>query len=109
MPWTAADAKAKTSKADTPKKQGAWAEIANKEKVRCEKAGEGDCEGRAVRVANAAVAKMGEAYAEWFDAQDEDAQNLIDSHFHGIKVTPKREPLNLSQALAAKPIVKAQE
>ena len=27
----------------------------------------------------------------------------------GIKVTPKREPLNLSQALAAKPIVKAQE
>lgn len=85
MPWTAADAKAKTSKADTPKKQRVWAEVANKEKARCEKAGEGDCEGRAVRVANEVIRKMGEAYTEWFDGLDEETQDLIDDHIHGLK------------------------
>lgn len=53
MPWTAADAKSKTRKADTPAKQRLWATVAN----RVLKA-TGD-EGRAVREANYAVMKVG--------------------------------------------------
>ena len=51
MPWSAADAKAKTHKADTPAKQKTWAAVANRV---LEETGD---EGRAVRSANAAVAR----------------------------------------------------
>ncbi len=89
MPWTAADAKGKTSKADTPKKQKVWASVANGELARCKKKGEGDCEGRAVRVANAAVAKMGEAlgaeFEQWFDQLEEDTQGLLLVHTYGLR------------------------
>lgn len=53
MPWTAADAKGKTHKADTPAKQAAWAHVANSV---LHKTGD---EARAVREANAAVANIG--------------------------------------------------
>lgn len=56
MPWKASDAEGKTKKADTPEKQGAWARLAN-----AVLKDTGD-EGRAIKVANAAVAKMGEAF-----------------------------------------------
>ena len=59
MPWTAKDAKSK--KADTPKKREAWAKIANKALADCKKKGDDDCEGRAIRIANNAIAKMKEA------------------------------------------------
>jgi uncharacterized protein YdaT len=51
MPWTAEDAERHTKKADTPKRQRMWAEIANS--VLAET---GD-EGRAIREANAAVGR----------------------------------------------------
>lgn len=51
MPWTAEDAERHTKKADDPKRQRMWAEIANS--VLAET---GD-EGRAIREANATVAK----------------------------------------------------
>lgn len=89
MPWTAADAKGKTSKADTPKKQKVWASVANGELARCKKKGEGDCEGRAVRVANAAIAKMGEAlgaeFEQWFGQLEEDTQALLLVHTYGLR------------------------
>jgi len=89
MPWTAADAKGWTKKADTPKKQKTGAKIANAELARCKKAGEGDCEGRAIRVAKAAIAKMGEAseaqFDEWFDEQEDEIQGLITVHVYGLK------------------------
>ncbi len=51
MPWTADDAERHTKKADSPKRQRMWAEIANSVL-----ADTGD-EGRSIREANAAVAK----------------------------------------------------
>ncbi|HEX3339555.1 MAG TPA: hypothetical protein VHT68_10310 [Pseudolabrys sp.] len=51
MPWNAEDAERHTKKADDPKRQRMWAEIANS--VLAES---GD-EGRAIREANAMVAK----------------------------------------------------
>jgi len=51
MPWQPEDAPRHTHKADTPHLRGLWSEVANK--VLAET---GD-EGRAVRTANAAVAK----------------------------------------------------
>lgn len=63
MPWTAKDAKGHSKKADTPKKQKDWARIANDALKRCLADDESTevCEGRAIRIANAAVAKMGES------------------------------------------------
>lgn len=52
MPWTAADAQGHSKKADTPEKQRKWATIAN---AALEDKGD---EGYAIRVANAAIAKM---------------------------------------------------
>jgi hypothetical protein len=62
MPWTAKDAEGHTKAANTPKKQKTWAKIANKARADCIKGG-GDakeCDGRAIRIANAAVAKIKE-------------------------------------------------
>ena len=54
MPWSASEAKGFTKKADTPRKQRAWAAAANAALAK-----HGD-EGRAVRAGNAAVANMTE-------------------------------------------------
>ena len=51
MPWTAEDAERHTKKADDPRRQRMWAEIANSAL-----SDTGD-EGRAIREDNAAVAK----------------------------------------------------
>ena len=51
MPWTFVSAKSHTHKADTPERQELWAKIANECLART-----GD-EARAIREANAAVAK----------------------------------------------------
>lgn len=53
MPWGKGDAKRHTKKADTPKKQKQWREVANSALKR------GDTEGSAVRQANAVVKKRG--------------------------------------------------
>ena len=53
MPWKSGDAKKHTKKADTAAKRLQWARVANR--VLSET---GD-EGRAIRIANAAVAKRG--------------------------------------------------
>jgi hypothetical protein len=52
IPWTAASAKRHTKEADTPAKQAAWAKAANAALKKYRN------EGRAIRVANAAVANM---------------------------------------------------
>jgi hypothetical protein len=51
MPWTPKDASSKTKKADTPKKSRRWSAVANSALDRT-----GD-EGRAIREANAVVAR----------------------------------------------------
>jgi uncharacterized protein YdaT len=51
MPWTAEDAPSHTKKAATPKARQLWAEIANKV---LEETGD---EGRAIREANAVIAR----------------------------------------------------
>jgi hypothetical protein len=51
MPWTPSDAKRKTRKASTPKKQRQWRDVANGVLAKT-----GD-EGRAVRSANAVVGR----------------------------------------------------
>jgi uncharacterized protein YdaT len=50
MPWSPKDAKSKTKKAKTPKKQKIWSDVANKALA------SGDSEGSAIRQANAVVA-----------------------------------------------------
>lgn len=52
MPWTAADAERHTGKADSPKKRHQWATVANAALA------DGKEEGAAIRIANAAIAKM---------------------------------------------------
>jgi hypothetical protein len=56
MPWTPSDAKAKTHKADTPKKQRQWRDVANSALERT-----GD-EATAIKEANAVVGKTGPRY-----------------------------------------------
>lgn len=53
MPWTPGQAKAKTKKATTAKKKRKWSKVANKVLERT-----GD-EGKAIRIANAAVKRKG--------------------------------------------------
>lgn len=52
MPWAPSDAEKHTSKADTPRLQRVWAQVANSALERT-----GD-EGRAIREANSAVARQ---------------------------------------------------
>lgn len=52
-PWTPAQAKSHTKKADTPEKKEKWAKVANSALKQY-----GD-EGKAIRIANAAVGKKG--------------------------------------------------
>jgi hypothetical protein len=52
MPWTSSDAEGHTHKADTPDLKELWAKVANE---RLEKTGD---EGRAIREANAVVARQ---------------------------------------------------
>jgi uncharacterized protein len=61
MPWTAASAKGFTKKADTPRKQAAWAKAANAALKKYKN------EGKAIKVANAAVANMGSEEADMED------------------------------------------
>lgn len=51
MPWSASDASAKTRKANTPKKRRQWAHVADTVLAKTQN------EGRAVREANAVVAR----------------------------------------------------
>jgi Putative phage serine protease XkdF len=56
MPWTAADSS--THKKGLSAKQARqWAHVANSALARCQEAGESDCDGKAIRIANAAVDK----------------------------------------------------
>jgi hypothetical protein len=55
MPWTAQDAERHTHKATTPELQQLWAKVANEALERL-----GD-EGRAIREANAVIARQPEA------------------------------------------------
>lgn len=59
IPWIAKDAKAKTHKADTPKKSRQWADVADSVLA---KTGN---EGRAVREANAVVAHASRPISHW--------------------------------------------
>lgn len=60
MPWTAAQAK-DHKKGLTPTQAQAWAKIANHALSDCASKNGSDCEGRAIRIANAAVDKVGKA------------------------------------------------
>jgi len=60
MPWTSADADEHV-KGLSPRQQKAWAEIANSALAECEKKGGPDCEGRAIRIANARARTVGVA------------------------------------------------
>lgn len=51
MPWSPKDAPKKTKKADTPKEKEQWAKVANSV---LKKTGD---DGKAVRIANSAIAK----------------------------------------------------
>lgn len=55
MPWNPEDALRHTKKANTPKKRRQWASVANSALAACQSKQQGDCEGRAVRQANAVV------------------------------------------------------
>ena len=56
MSWTPNDATRHTKLANTPAKRKRWALVANAALKRCERLDQGDCEGRAIRQANAVIA-----------------------------------------------------
>jgi len=58
MPWTAGDAERHIAGL-TPTQSEAWAKIANSTLAECQKKGEDDCEGKAIRVANAGAKRVG--------------------------------------------------
>lgn len=60
MPWTAADA-SKHIKGLSPKQATVWARVANDRLKACEADGGSDCEGAAIRQANAAAKRVHEA------------------------------------------------
>lgn len=60
MPWSASDAASHTSGL-TPAQSEAWAKIANSALESCRAKGDPDCEGSAIRIANAGVKKVGES------------------------------------------------
>lgn len=60
MPWTAADAKSH-KKGLSSMQARAWANIANQALSDCQAKNGSDCEGRAIRIANAAVERVGKA------------------------------------------------
>jgi hypothetical protein len=68
MPWTAKDAESHTKQANTAEKRRVWAEVANERLAACLKQHEGEvdeaqrkqCEGSAIRQANAAVGRIKE-------------------------------------------------
>jgi hypothetical protein len=62
MPWTPEDAK-RHKKGLTPKQAQQWSKVANSALSRCHAAGESDCDGKAIRIANAAVDKSVDADA----------------------------------------------
>lgn len=58
MPWSADDALSHTHKADTPSRRKLWAKIANRTLAIAKDQGFDDPEAHAIRVANAAVARV---------------------------------------------------
>ena len=68
MPWTSAEAQGHTGKANTPKLQAMWAEIANERLGACLEDGgeEGACEASAIRQANAVVAEQVEKSSQLY-------------------------------------------
>jgi len=82
MPWTEEDAN-KHIKDVTPKEAKKWATIANSVLASCQKEGGKDCEGMAVRIANAKckekskVSKMVAEVIEYLAGRDEDEEITI--------------------------------
>jgi len=91
MPWTAEDAKRFTSAADTPKKQRQWAEVANSMLESCLKEGgkQKDCEGRAIKAANAAVSEEAKVEKEFLTevVKRDDEKRLV----YGVVLVPDEE------------------
>lgn len=62
MPWSIADVAKHNKQATTPRMKRAWVAAANNALAACERDGGSDCDGRAIRIANAAVKRMQESY-----------------------------------------------
>lgn len=62
MPWNVDDVKKHNQAATTPKLKRVWVSAANNALSTCERDGGRDCEGRAIRIANAAVKRAMESY-----------------------------------------------
>ena len=68
MPWTAGDAQGHTGKANTPRLQEMWAEIANDARERCMADGgsEDACDASAIKQANAVIARQVEKASQLY-------------------------------------------
>jgi len=90
MPWTAADAKRFTKRANTAKKAKQWAAIANSVLSRCLAAGgsQKTCEGRAITQANGSIRESRVTEAVWSRAY---INRLPDSCFAYIEPGGKKD------------------
>lgn len=76
MPWTVDDVdKHKKGLSNAQKKQ--WVKVANATLAACEAKGNDDCEGKAIRIANAAVQEAGRSIRGWLRELVESAQALL--------------------------------
>lgn len=91
MPWKVSDVD-EHMKDLSPKGKELWVKVANGALARCEEKGQGDCEARAIRQADAVAGKMGESsFEDWYDELDEETQALIEGHTHGLKSALEKE------------------
>lgn len=80
MPWTSADAKSHTSKANTPKLQHQWSDVANSAREKCISDG-GDsktCDQKAIMMANGVIAKLSEDGKSFYYMTEIDVSELKD-------------------------------
>jgi predicted RNA-binding Zn-ribbon protein involved in translation (DUF1610 family) len=86
MPWTASDAEEHTKKADTEAKQKKWAKVANSALESCIEDGgkQDECEGRAIRIANAAMDE--EKERQTYTCECLDCGHVMESEEHCVDI-----------------------
>lgn len=91
MPWKPSDAPSHTKKANTEAKKKKWAKIANEALKSCQARKGNDCEGYAIRVANAAMSLEGLVMSKKMEKVPQGALCLVDKGQEAVVEFEKKE------------------